>query len=90
LLDMIVARLTTAGLLPPARALTVRELVQLARLADVADHQRLTELARTSERVRFSNSHVSNEDLAAAIEQGRELFTRLPAQAAAPQVGSRS
>lgn len=77
LLEMIVARLTETSCLPPARALTVREVSRLARLADAGDRQRLAQLAGVSERVRFSSSQVASADLAAAIEQGRVLFEHL-------------
>jgi hypothetical protein len=74
LLEMIVAKLVLQSRLPHARGLTVRELACAARLTDEQDRERLTELARVSERVRFSNATVPSEELAAAIERGRSLL----------------
>ena len=77
LLELIVARLTEENRLPPARGLTARELTRAALLADERDRERLAELARLSERVRFSNAEVPSDTLAAAIEAGRSLLERL-------------
>jgi hypothetical protein len=77
LLEVIIARLTAASCLPPARALTVRELTRAARLSDEADLERLLQLARISERVRFSRAEVPSEELAAALEHGRVLLEGL-------------
>lgn len=74
LLEMIVTKLMQEGRLPNARSLTVRELAHAARLTDEKDRERLTELARISERVRFSNAPVPSEELAAAMEHGRTLL----------------
>ncbi|MGH8276411.1 MAG: DUF4129 domain-containing protein, partial [Steroidobacteraceae bacterium] len=79
LLELIVARLAAQERLPPARALTVRELLRAARLADGADRQRLAELAAACERVRFSARRPPPEALAAALQRGRELLAGLDA-----------
>jgi hypothetical protein len=81
LLEIIIARLTEASCLPPARALTVRELTRAARLTDEGDRERLSQLARICERVRFSSSQVSSEDLGTAVEHGRTLFEHLVGRA---------
>jgi hypothetical protein len=77
LLEIVIARLTAASCLPPARALTIRELTRAARLAHEDDRERLSQLARTCERVRFSGLQVSSEDLGAAVEHGRMLVEHL-------------
>jgi hypothetical protein len=41
------------------------------------DRGRLEELARTAERLRFSNVAVSDVDIAAAVEGGRVLLERI-------------
>jgi len=79
LLELIAARLTAEGYLPPARGLTVRELTRLARLPDAADRGRLADLARISERMRFSNDNVPDAPVNAALEGGRVLLERIPA-----------
>jgi hypothetical protein len=82
LLELITARLAAQDRLPPARALTVRELLGAARLPREGDRERLSELARMSERLRFSDRLWSPHALGAAIERGRELLVGLEA---APQ-----
>lgn len=77
LLELIVARLTEENRLPPARGLTARELTLAAQLADEKDRERLAELARLAERVRFSNVEVPSDTLVTAIEAGRALLERL-------------
>jgi Domain of unknown function (DUF4129) len=76
-LELIVARLTEENRLPPARGLTARELTRAARLPDERDRERLAELARMSERVRFSNAEIPSDTIVAAIEGGRVLLERL-------------
>ncbi|HVW70092.1 MAG TPA: DUF4129 domain-containing protein [Steroidobacteraceae bacterium] len=78
LLELIIARLTAESCLPPARGLTVRELIRAARLADEGDRRRLSELARVSEIVRFSAEGVSDETLAEVLEGGRVLLAGKP------------
>jgi len=85
LLELVAARLVQQSRLPPARALTVRELRRAARLADAADHSRLDELASVCERVRFSDQEVAPAILARALAQGRELLASLEAPFAQPQ-----
>jgi hypothetical protein len=87
LLELIVARLTEENRLPPARGLTARELTRTARLADERDRERLAELARLSEHVRFSNEEVPSASLAAAIEAGRALLERLTSGSGAARAG---
>ena len=77
LLELIVARLAAQHRLPPARALTVRELLGAAQLPQALDHERLAELARVSERLRFSDRLLSRQVLGAALERGRELLAGL-------------
>ena len=77
LLELIIACLTEDSRLPPARGLTVRELTRLARLPDQADRDRLAELARVSERVRFSDTGVSEAAVTTVVEDGWLLLGRL-------------
>jgi hypothetical protein len=77
LLEIIAFRLTEEGRLPQARGLTVGELTRLARLPDEADRRRLAELARVSERMRFSNEPVPDTAVGAVLEEGRILLQRL-------------
>lgn len=77
LLELVVGRLVEGGRLRTARGLTVGELTRVAQLPDEADRERLARLARTSERVRFSDAEVSNIDIAAAVEGGRVLLERI-------------
>ena len=77
LLELITSRLTAEGRLPQSRGLTIRELIRAARLAEEADRERLVELARVSERMRFSNDRTSIDGLAAAMEGGRVLLERI-------------
>lgn len=79
LLELIAARLAALERLPPARALTVRELLHAARLADVGDRARLAELGQACERLRYSGRELPPETLAAALARGRELLDGLEA-----------
>jgi hypothetical protein len=85
LLELVAARLVQQSRLPPARALTVRELSGAARLEEPADRRRLNELAAACERVRFSDQEVAPALLARALAQGRELLASLEAPLARPQ-----
>lgn len=85
LLELVAARLTQLSRLPPARALTVRELSGAARLEAAADRARLSELAATCERVRFSDEEVEPAMLARALAQGRQLLASLDAPVTQPQ-----
>ena len=77
LLEMIAARLAALQRLPPARALTARELERQARLPEESGRARLAELVTVCERVRFSGAAVSGASLAAAVRGGRALLTAL-------------
>ena len=77
LLELIAARLVALQRLPPARALTARELEREARLPQESCRTPLVELVRVCERVRFSREPVSAASLAAAVHGGRALLTAL-------------
>lgn len=77
LLELVASRLTEEGRLPQSRGLTVRELARLARLPDEADRRRLAELARMSERMKFSNEPVPDTAIAVVLEDGRLLLERI-------------
>jgi len=77
LLELIAARLAALERLPPARALTGRELERQARLPEESGRARLAELVNVCERVRFSGAAVSGASLAAAVRGGRALLTAL-------------
>ncbi len=80
LLELVVSRLTDRGYLPPAGALTVRELTQAVQLPEPDDRTRLSDLALAAERVRFSaQDPQSPERLDESISRGRELLDRLDA-----------
>jgi Domain of unknown function (DUF4129) len=87
LLELIASRLAAQQRLPPARALTARELERQARLPEESGRARLAELVGVCERVRFSAEPVSARSLAAALSSGRALLAALdaapPAAAAA-------
>jgi hypothetical protein len=83
LLELIAARLAEQDRLPPARALTARELEQHARLPDESARPRLAELVAVCERVRFSGAVVTAASLAAALHSGRVLLAALDAPPAA-------
>src|SRR5437016_9226859 len=85
LLELIAARLTEQNRLPPASALTVRELAGAARLADETDRTRLEQLALAAELVRFSDREISPDNIDAAVERGRALLERVDARAPALQ-----
>ena len=76
LLEFIARRLAEQQRLPPARALTTRELTQRARLPE-AEHASLAELASVCERVRFSGREVPGPSLAEAIIRGKGLLAAL-------------
>jgi len=82
LLELIVRRLTQRGLLPPAGALTVRELTRVASLPEPDDQSRLAELALAAERVRYGDARAlvpggQTSGLDEPIARGRELLARL-------------
>jgi hypothetical protein len=80
LLDLIVARLNEQQRLPPARALTLLELVRAARLPHPVDRERLGSLAATCEALRFAAREVPAPRLAAAVTDGTELLSELERQ----------
>jgi hypothetical protein len=89
LLELIAERLTEQERLPPARALTARELAQRARLPDETGRGRLAELLTVCERLRFSAEQMRAETLAAAMRAGRLLLATLEAAPAAhPRAGA--
>jgi hypothetical protein len=77
LLELIAARLVAQDRLPPARAFTVRELVQRAQLRDASERTRLAELAAVSERLRYATGGVAAPVLEATLRGGRELLASL-------------
>jgi hypothetical protein len=77
LLQLVAHRLTDLKLLPPAGAFTVREIVRNAHLPQQADRERLSEIALTSERVRFAESEVSPAVVETAVNHARELLSHL-------------
>lgn len=88
LLELIALRLAAGGRLPPARALTARELERQARLPGECARARLMELVGVCERVRFSAERVSAASRAAALQSGRLLLASLesaPPLMVAPQ-----
>jgi hypothetical protein len=79
LLERIVRRLAERGYLPPAGALTVRELTQVAKLPESDDRARLSELATTAERVRYSAREMEPAVVEESVARGSELLARLDA-----------
>lgn len=77
LLELIAAKLTAIRRLPPAGAMTVRELSQAANLEASQDRERLASLAATAERARYSESGVPSDALESAYARGRELLDRI-------------
>jgi hypothetical protein len=82
LLELIVRRLGERGALPPAGALTVRELTRLAQLSEPEDRTRLVELGAAAERVRYSAREIEPTALEQSVARGRELLDRLDVSAA--------
>jgi Domain of unknown function (DUF4129) len=83
LLELIALRLAEQDRLPPARALTARELERRAQLADETGRPHLAELVGVCERLRFSADRVSDASLAAALRSGRLLLAALDAPVSA-------
>ena len=75
LLELIASKLTAVRRLPPAGAMTVRELARSVQLDGAQDRERLSLLALTAERARYSESGVPEDALRSAYEQGRELLS---------------
>ena len=84
LLELIVWRLVEQDRLPPARALTARELGARARLPEQSARGRLAELVTVCERVRFSAETVSAATLSSALRSGNSLLATLDASPPAP------
>ena len=82
LLALLVKRLSELGLLPPAGALTARELTRVARLPEPGDRTKLEELAIAAERVRYGAREPEAATLEGSIAGGRELLARLDASTA--------
>jgi hypothetical protein len=80
---LVLRRLSERGFLPPAGALTVRELTRDARLPEADDRSRLTDLAFAAERVRYSAGESVSVGLDGPIAGGRELLDRLDGNATA-------
>jgi hypothetical protein len=77
LLEMVIARLTELRRVPPAGALTVRELSHSVDLEDAADRDRLREIALAAERVRYSIGDLTPDKVNTLVERGRELLSNL-------------
>jgi hypothetical protein len=77
LLELIARRLAEQDRLPPARALTARELTQRARLPQEAARRDLAQLADVCERIRFSGTAVAPGAVAAARATGERLLQQL-------------
>lgn len=88
LLQLIAERLTAQGRLPPARALTARELLHDARLDDESEHDALSEVAFVSEQLRFSTRDFAPAGIASAVAAGRRVLGRLARAAPAPAVAA--
>lgn len=87
LLELIAARLTALRRLPPASALTVRELTRSANLGDEEDRRRLANVAMTAERARYAADGVPPSTLESAFAQGAELLKNVESLRA-PEVGA--
>lgn len=89
LLELIAVRLIEQERLPPARALTARELKSRAQLPEESARMGLGELVSVCERVRFSGEPVAAASLAAALGSGRALLATLEAPQALLQSAMR-
>lgn len=74
LLDLIASKLTALKRLPPAGAMTVRELARSVQLEGEQDRERLATLALTAERARYAENGVAADTLELAYSKGRELL----------------
>jgi hypothetical protein len=77
LLEMVASRLVALGQLPPAAALTVREITQAAQLPNDEDRARLAQLALVAERVRYAPESLASSGLESAVDDGRLLLSSL-------------
>ena len=74
LLELIASKLTAIRRLPPANAMTVRELSHAVNLEATQDRERLASLASTAERARYAEDSVAPDALESAYLRGRELL----------------
>lgn len=74
LLELVASKLTAIRRLPPASAMTVRELSDAVNLEAEQDRERLDTLAATAERARYAESTVPPDALESAYVRGRELL----------------
>ena len=74
LLELIASKLTAIRRLPPANAMTVRELSHAVNLEATQDRERLASLASTAERARYAEDGVAPDALESAYLRGRELL----------------
>jgi len=81
LLELVVAKLTELRRIPPASALTVRELARVVELTDTQDRTRLSQIAMAAERARYSATPPAPETIDQTVRQGRELLERLASAA---------
>jgi hypothetical protein len=79
LLELIADKLVAQQRLPPARALTARELTRGALFPQESARVPLAELVTVCEHVRFSDQPVSAASLSAALHGGRRLLAMLEA-----------
>jgi hypothetical protein len=79
LLELIILRLGLAHRLSGGRSLATRELLGAAQLPEPEDAGRLSQLALTAERVRYSSASASATELDAAVTGGRTLLDHLTA-----------
>lgn len=77
LLELIASTLIAQQRLPPARALTARELGRRADLPQESGRGQLAELVAVCERVRFSGKAVGSAILTSAMRGGRQLLAAL-------------
>jgi hypothetical protein len=77
LLELIASTLIEQQRLPPARALTARELGRRAHLPQESGRGQLAELVAVCEQVRFSGEAVGSAILTSALRSGRRLLATL-------------
>lgn len=77
LLELLLAKLAEHRRMPPAGALTAREVTRVVELPDAADRERLQEVVLTAERARYAKGGVAEESVRAAVERGRQLIEKL-------------
>lgn len=76
LLEALLARLREQGRLPAPHSLTARELTEAVRLPP-PEHARFTHLAHTAETLTFAREPPPGAQIAAAVEEGRQLLAHL-------------